>query len=232
MRVDDKISVQQEAEIASPLDIFAELDKMPSLVVIHSVGGNSMKPVRAFANQAHHSHCTGIVIGLQLKASHLVEKTIQLLPHLRADLLANLPGIFAGAADAFHNRKSPFRIRYQQEQSTLRVDVASSRTGGERGNGAKPTLFRGKLCRIQNQAVSRLHHSRGIVRPLEIAAHPVETVGDAGKHGVLSPNSSKSQFCRTHVSFEPPPCDELTTSEPFRSATRVRPPGIMVIFSP
>jgi hypothetical protein len=45
----------------------------------------------------------------------------------------------------------------------------------------------------------------GLVRPLEMAAHPVETVAYAGKHDVLSTNSSKSQFCNTHVSFEPPP---------------------------
>ena len=31
--------------------------------------------------------------------------------------------------------------------------------------------------------------------------------------------------CRTQVSLLPPPWEELTTSEPFRSATRVRPPG-------
>ena len=29
----------------------------------------------------------------------------------------------------------------------------------------------------------------------------------------------------TQVSFVPPPCDELTTSEPCLSATRVNPPG-------
>ena len=29
----------------------------------------------------------------------------------------------------------------------------------------------------------------------------------------------------THVSFDPPPCDELTISSPSGSATRVRPPG-------
>src|SRR6202021_2229551 len=40
------------------------------------------------------------------------------------------------------------------------------------------------------------------------------------------------QFCNTHVSFEPPPCDEFTTSEPLRRATRVSPPGTIVIFSP
>ena len=30
------------------------------------------------------------------------------------------------------------------------------------------------------------------------------------------------------MSLLPPPCDELTTSDPLRSATRVRPPGTMV----
>src|ERR1017187_5859363 len=99
MLVDDKISVKQDAEIAGPLYVFAELDKMPGLVVIQGGGGNSIKPVRAFANQAHHSHCTSVIIGLQLNAIHVVEKAIQVLPHLRADLLANLPGIFAGNAD-------------------------------------------------------------------------------------------------------------------------------------
>ena len=43
-----------------------------------------------------------------------------------------------------------------------------------------------------------------------------------------SPYSSST----THVSFDPPPCDEFTTSEPLRRATRVRPPGMMVVFSP
>ena len=42
---------------------------------------------------------------------------------------------------------------------------------------------------------------------------------------MLSPRS-------TQVSLLPPPCDELTTSEPLRSATRVSPPGTMVTSSP
>src|SRR6266446_30361 len=37
---------------------------------------------------------------------------------------------------------------------------------------------------------------------------------------------------RTHVSLLPPPCDELTTSDPFLSATRVSPPGTIVTRSP
>src|SRR5579871_86937 len=37
---------------------------------------------------------------------------------------------------------------------------------------------------------------------------------------------------RTQVSLLPPPCEEFTTREPLRSATRVRPPGTSVTFSP
>jgi hypothetical protein len=36
----------------------------------------------------------------------------------------------------------------------------------------------------------------------------------------------------TQVSLLPPPCDEFTTSEPRRSATRVSPPGTRVTRSP
>src|ERR1700674_5488985 len=130
MLADDKISIEHDAEIAGPLDILALLNKMPGFVVIHSGGGNSIKPVGAFAHQVYHSHSPGIIIGFQLSASHVMEKAIQVLPHLRADFLADLPGIFASSADAFDNRKSPFRIRYQRKQGALGVDVVGSRTGG------------------------------------------------------------------------------------------------------
>src|ERR1700676_8561 len=111
-----------------------------------------------------------------------MKKAIQMFPHSRADFLANLASVFASPADAFHDRKRSFRIRYQRKQNPLWVDVVRSRAWGQRGNRAKPTLFRGKLCGIQNQTVGRLENARGIVRPLEIAAHPVETVGNARKH--------------------------------------------------
>jgi len=40
------------------------------------------------------------------------------------------------------------------------------------------------------------------------------------------------QASKTQVSLVPPPCDELTTSEPSRSATRVSPPGTMCTVLP
>src|ERR1700731_1695546 len=102
----NKVGVKQHAQIAGTLNVFAELDKMPSFVVIHGSGGNSVESVRAFSDQVHHPHGACVIMRVQLKASDVMEKAIQMLPHVGTDLLANLTGIFAGRTDALHNRKS------------------------------------------------------------------------------------------------------------------------------
>ena len=105
----------------------------------------------------------------------------------------------------FTIEKAPSGSATNENRTRCKSTLLSSRAGSQRGHGAKPSFFRGKLCGIQNQAVRRLQHARGIVRPLEIAAHPVQTVGNAGKHVSQFLNLLHSQFCKTQVSFEPPP---------------------------
>src|SRR6202795_5027637 len=53
-------------------------------------------------------------------------------------------------------------------------------------------------------------------------------------HHSIAPAPAPAPFSssRTQVSLLPPPCEELTTSEPARRATRVKPPGMIVTFSP
>ena len=58
---------------------------------------------------------------------------------------------------------------------------------------------------------------------LDVAAEPEAMIGDARDHAV--------SFI-TQVSLLPPPCDEFTTSDPSRSATRVSPPGTSVTSLP
>src|SRR3974377_1971269 len=65
--------------------------------------------------------------------------------------------------------------------------------------------------------------ARQIFSAFDITSHPVKGFGDACQHAY-----SRS----TQVSLLPPPCDEFTTSDPLRSATRVRPPGTIVTFYP
>src|SRR5579859_1922518 len=51
--------------------------------------------------------------------------------------------------------------------------------------------------------------------------------GSYARHGSYLRHAST-----THVSFVPPPCEEFTTSEPSRRATRVRPPGTIMTSLP
>src|SRR5210317_174289 len=57
-----------------------------------------------------------------------------------------------------------------------------------------------------------------ILGAFQIARHPVQAFGDTREHAV-----HRSSI---HVSLLPPPCDEFTTSDPLRIATRVSPPGV------
>ena len=75
--------------------------------------------------------------------------------------------------------------------------------------------LRGSSLRIGSEASldRRLQHARQIVGAFDIAGEPIEALGGAAQHSI------------TQVSLVPPPWLEFTTSDPSRSATRVRPPG-------
>src|SRR5207245_353828 len=87
---------------------------------------------------------------------------------------------------------------------------------------------------VQAQLKIHIDQAGGVLGALQVTAHPVQTVRDSGEH-CRSPALSSYRLHharRTQVSLLPPPCDELTTSDPRRSATRVSPPGTRVTFSP
>ena len=52
------------------------------------------------------------------------------------------------------------------------------------------------------------------------------------QRAVGASDSGTAPSSSTQVSFEPPPCEELTIIEPSRSATRVSPPGTIRMSSP
>ena len=60
------------------------------------------------------------------------------------------------------------------------------------------------------------HDARRALGTFEVPGRPVQPLG----HSRQQHHGSST----TQVSFEPPPCDELTTSEPSTKATRVSPP--------
>src|SRR5690348_15451244 len=72
---------------------------------------------------------------------------------------------------------------------------------------------------------------------LHVTREPDETCGVAvrqrrGTGRATARRAAHVRHSSTHVSFEPPPCEEFTTSDPLRNATRVRPPGKTQVFLP
>src|SRR3981081_2536234 len=76
--------------------------------------------------------------------------------------------------------------------------------------------------RQHRHAIVSIHEPRPALGAFDVARHPIQMVGGAAQH----------QASSTQVSLVPPPCEELTTSEPSRKATRVSPPGTIVTSRP
>ena len=72
---------------------------------------------------------------------------------------------------------------------------------------------------IEQQIAVHAREPRRGLGALEIAGAPVDSLGD-------SRQQAHDSAATIQVSLLPPPCDEFTTSEPRRSATRVSPPGV------
>ncbi len=93
---------------------------------------------------------------------------------------------------------------------------ASDARIAERGDEALPARFRAGAAGIEHETRRDIELANRILGSLEITAHPIKAVGDTAEHRSQSPQfREESITCRTHVSLLPPPCEELTTSEPF-----------------
>src|SRR5262249_11963871 len=76
---------------------------------------------------------------------------------------------------------------------------------------------------IAGERLGNIEHPRQVLDALHVARQPQCAAGMA-RDQVLS-GRDRLAHASTQVSFDPPPWDEFTTSDPGRSATRVRPPG-------
>ncbi len=96
-------------------------------------------------------------------------------------------------------------------------------------------LVRRLKRKIQLQVKVDADETRHIFGALDVARHPVNRLCHAAQQGLgFSDHAGPSwvEAASTQVSLLPPPCDEFTTSEPLRNATRVRPPGMTLISLP
>src|SRR5215472_18897047 len=94
----------------------------------------------------------------------------------------------------------------------------------------KPVLTAPAVAR---ESLVDVEDTREIFSPLDIACEPKDGVRVASEQALgQRPLTQSPPHSTIHVSFEPPPCEELTTSEPRRNATRVSPPGNTQVLDP
>ena len=119
--------------------------------------------------------------------------------------------------------------RHEGEKAGLgRLAVARRINGGIGEAGERRLPVRDRLA-AQRGSPADVEDARRVLGTLAVAAHPIEIVGRAAQHLTPPPPlAGEGDRCpaphssSTHVSLVPPPWLELTTSEPLRSATRVR----------
>ena len=145
----------------------------------------SLTPVERIRPRAHRGrqpHHRLVVFDGHTQADDLVIEAIQLLPHLGADLFAHLRGVLARRGKARDHRRPVADVGRQASNGFLRIRVAGLDLQADRVERAEPALVGRHLDAAEHQRVRRVDDTRDVVRPLEVAAHPVETVGDSGKH--------------------------------------------------
>src|SRR5207237_5743591 len=131
--------------------------------------------------------------------------------------------IFPGIAHRAEDRCRVFRVGEVEADDTLGI-------GGGVGT-EEPLLVRVQLqdrqpvaAAVAREGLVDLEDPRQILGTLDRPREPEDAFGIAREQRVA--HSS------TQVSFDPPPCEELTISEPWRSATRVSPPGNTQVLAP
>src|SRR5262249_45342046 len=145
------------------------------------------------------------------------------IPHFHGQRSAHGAGIGAGDFKAIADRGRVGGGEGEKVGDVLFVGFAvmgkkSAGTSRGRDRGFPFIAAAAIGDRKRGQALRRFENAGEVFRALDVTGKPVEIIGGAGQH---------RQESRTQVSLVPPPWLELTTSEPFFSATRVRPPGTM-----
>jgi len=201
---------------------------MPAFTVRH---GRVHRAPKRMAGVAHRrEEFRGLVhglLGVGGVVDHQVE-FIQLLPHLRGNDFPHRAGVLARRTQTGKDRVGIARVESQEPDH---VFARGHRMfGGKeflvaRGVDHRLPLFLDAHRQIQHQAQVDVHKPRHILRALDVAAHPINGIRDATEHQWIPSASLPPPLDNTQVSLLPPPWDEFTTSEPFLSATRVRPPG-------
>src|ERR1019366_67381 len=232
---DEVLDVEDASSFVGAFQEGAEADELPGLIVAHGDVEDAVDEVAAHADLVAEG---GQVGGFALAAFGGEEQVeaVDLLPHFRGDGFADATGVFARRENSGKYGIGILRIEGEKaHHAGLRGCAVAFEKGSAVAGGVHDGLpLIGEVLRqVEHQIVIDVEEAGDVFGAFDVAAEPVDGVGDPAEQGYgvchgyccWPPPGVGEGAARTQVSLLPPPCEELTTSEPLRMATRVRPPG-------
>src|SRR6266849_10115002 len=113
---------------------------------------------------------------------HLQKEAVELFPHLRADLLAHLPRIFARRRDTGRNGCSATCIKGQRLRNTIGIDIPFWRWRPQAVQESLPAQACIPARLVEHLVQLYIDEASRVFRSFQVAAHPIEIVGNSRKH--------------------------------------------------
>src|SRR5712691_12032768 len=98
-----EMCVQQGSGSRGAFEKAGDAYKVPAFAVTHSGIGYALEEIYALFHTVEEFMWLGVPYLFHAGPLYLQEEAVKLFPHLRADLLAHLPRIFACSRDTGHN---------------------------------------------------------------------------------------------------------------------------------
>src|ERR1700674_2364354 len=172
-----------------PLEQSPDPDKIPSFGVCHRRVSDALEKMRARNDALEEFVRAGPHQFRRRIALHEKVKLIDLLPHLARDLFARGPRVLARAAQAGKDRVRIFFLETDEIDHRLPargfVERSEKLVLLEGADDRVPLLLRigvALISEIEEQLKIHIRDAGVVLRPLDVAAHPVEGIGDAAKH--------------------------------------------------
>jgi hypothetical protein len=109
-----EVNIQKYRQGARALNEPAQLDEAPALVVVHGGIGDPLKQMRPLAHAGQEHMRIRFPLVFDPGIANGMKETIDLFPHSRAGLFANVPRVLTCSLDAAHNGRTCVHIERQR----------------------------------------------------------------------------------------------------------------------
>ena len=163
--------------------------------VNHRGVADALEEMNAVDDRSQQVVHIGAELGLRLRRADLVKQTIEALPLLGGDFFADLAGVFARAVHAEGHGGGIEAIEDEGVRHRIQIAVPVQALGiAKRRQQACPACFGRGAAGVEHQAHGDVELAHRVFCPLQVAAHPVEAVGNAAEHGRTLPKAKFGDY--------------------------------------